>query len=175
MRAGAFARERRGQGEGGALALLFGSGRLGFAPSLCSFYSVWKHTHTHTHTESERERERERGEGTRVVGTFGMQRAVYRRNDGQRPVNFIIFRVISFRPSPPLLPASASHSLTRLFWFLPVDTRFQERALDRLSDHLHPVHRALHIFARLGMLADFKAWYLECRRPMSEMRSMITR
>ena len=47
--------------------------------------------------------------------------------------------------------------------------------MDRLSDHLHPVHRALHIFARLGMLADFRAWYLECRRPMSEMRSMITR
>lgn len=51
----------------------------------------------------------------------------------------------------------------------------QEKALDRLSDHLHPVHRALHIFARLGMLDDFKAWYLECRRPMAEMRSMITR
>lgn len=47
--------------------------------------------------------------------------------------------------------------------------------MDRLSDHLHPVHRALHIFARLGMLTDFKAWYLECRRPMAEMRSMITR
>lgn len=25
------------------------------------------------------------------------------------------------------------------------------------------------------MLDDFKAWYLECRRPMAEMRSMITR
>ncbi|CAM9436333.1 unnamed protein product [Ascophyllum nodosum] len=51
----------------------------------------------------------------------------------------------------------------------------EEKALDRLSDHLHPVHRALHIFARLGMIQDFKAWYLECRRPMAEMRSMITR
>ncbi|CAM9304499.1 unnamed protein product [Ectocarpus sp. 6 AP-2014] len=55
------------------------------------------------------------------------------------------------------------------------DKEKEEKALDRLSDHLHPVHRALHIFARLGMLADFKTWYLECRRPMAEMRSMITR
>ncbi|CAM9165011.1 unnamed protein product, partial [Scytosiphon promiscuus] len=55
------------------------------------------------------------------------------------------------------------------------DKEQEEKALDRLSDHLHPVHRALHIFARLGMLDDFKAWYLECRRPMAEMRSMITR
>ncbi|CAM9528131.1 unnamed protein product, partial [Ectocarpus sp. 12 AP-2014] len=55
------------------------------------------------------------------------------------------------------------------------DKEKEEKALDRLSDHLHPVHRALHIFARLGMLPDFKAWYLECRRPMAEMRSMITR
>ncbi|CAN0445265.1 unnamed protein product, partial [Discosporangium mesarthrocarpum] len=51
----------------------------------------------------------------------------------------------------------------------------QERALDRLNDFLHPVHRALHIFARLGMLDNFNKWYLEYRRPMSELRSMITR
>ncbi|CAM9343266.1 unnamed protein product [Chrysoparadoxa australica] len=50
-----------------------------------------------------------------------------------------------------------------------------ERALDHLSDYLHPVHRALHIFDRLQMLSDFKAWYVEYRLPMAELRSMITR
>ncbi|KAG5180361.1 exocyst complex component 6 [Tribonema minus] len=51
----------------------------------------------------------------------------------------------------------------------------EDRVLDHLSEHLHPVHRALHIFARLGMLDDFKAWYVERRRPMAELRSMVTR
>ncbi|CAM9400088.1 unnamed protein product, partial [Phaeothamnion confervicola] len=51
----------------------------------------------------------------------------------------------------------------------------EERALERLSTYLHPVHRALHIFARLHMLPDLRAWYLEHRRPMAELRAMITR
>jgi hypothetical protein len=47
--------------------------------------------------------------------------------------------------------------------------------LDQMGSFLHPVHRALHIFDRLNLMEDFHSWYLDYRRPMAELRSMITR
>lgn len=57
----------------------------------------------------------------------------------------------------------------------PIAQEEEDQALESMNDYLHPVHRALHIFARLHLLDDFKTWYLEYRWPMADLTTMSSR